>query len=335
MRLDELANRIGARLEGDGGVEIRGVATLDDAGPDEITFLSNPRYTARAKSTQAGAIIVANDFEHKLGLPLLRASDAYLAMASALVLFHRPLEWTHGVHPTAVVDGSARIGAEASVGPYCIVGARTRIGARAHLEAHVVIGSDCEIGDDFTAHAHASVRERVCIGQRVTLQNGAVIGGDGFGYVPTPDGIRKLPQAGTVILDDEVEIGSNATVDRATVGATRIRRGAKIDNLVMIAHGCDVGEGCFLAAQTGLAGSTKIGRYAQLGGQVGAAGHLEVGDFARIAAQSGIANDLDGGKTYSSAIGALEVGHWRRVNAALRGLPELVKRVRRLEKSGK
>lgn len=332
MRLDELARQIGAELRGDGAVEIRGVATLDEAGPEEITFLSNPRYASRVATTRAGAIIVGLDFDQQIDRPLLRAGDAYLSMAKALALFHRPAAAEPGIHPSAVVHPTAEIGPAPSFGPFCVVGPRTRIGARARLEAHAVIGADCEIGDDFVAHAHASVRERVRIGDRVILQNGAVVGGDGFGYVPTPDGIQKLPQAGTVILEDDVEIGANSTVDRATLGATRIRRGAKIDNLVMIAHGCDVGEGSFLAGQTGLAGSTKVGNYVQMGGQAGSAGHLEIGDFARIGAQSAVGKSVEGGKTYSSGIPAMEAGHWRRVHAVLRQLPDLLKRVRQLEK---
>jgi UDP-3-O-[3-hydroxymyristoyl] glucosamine N-acyltransferase len=333
MRLDELARRIGAELEGDGAVEVGAVATLDEAGPGEITFLSNPRYTSKVATTRAAAIIVAPTFTERAGVALLRASDPYLAMAQALAVFHRPIEATAGIHPTAVVDATARIGAEASIGAFCVIGARTRVGERARLEAHVVIGPECEIGDDFVGHAHASVRERVRIGNRVTLQNGAVIGGDGFGYVPTAEGIRKLPQTGTVILEDDVEIGANATVDRATLGATRIGRGTKIDNLVQVAHGCDVGEGCFIAAQTGLAGSSRIGNWVQLAGQVGVAGHLEIGDSARVGAKSGVSNDLDGGRTYASGVPALEIAHWRRVAAGMRTLPELIKRVRRLEKS--
>jgi len=332
MRLDKLAENIGAVLFGDGSIEVRGVATLDDAGPDEITFLSNPRYASRVATTKAGAIIVGQDFGQATSIALLRVGDPYIAMSKALNLFFQPIERDGGIHPTAVVHPSAQLGLDATIGPFCVIGARTRIGARARLEAHVVIGVECDIGDDFVAHPHASVRERVRIGDRVILQNGAVIGGDGFGYTIADGAIEKLPQAGTVVLEDDVEIGANSTVDRATVGATRIRRRAKIDNLVQIAHGCDVGEGSFIAAQTGLAGSSRIGRYVQLGGQVGVAGHLEIGDFARVAAQTGVANDLEGGKTYGSGLPALEVHRYRRTTAALHSLPELVTRVRRLEK---
>jgi len=334
MRLDELAKAIGAEVEGDGALAIDGVATLDAAGPREITFLANPRYAPKVETTRAAAVIVGTGFERAVRPALLRASDPYLAMASALALFHRPVEAPPGVHPTAVVDASAVLGEDARVGPYCVVGPGTRIGARARLWSHVSIGAECEIGDDFVAHAHAAVRERVRIGDRVVLQNGAVIGGDGFGYVPTPEGIRKLPQAGSVLLEDDVEIGANATIDRSTLGVTRIGRGSKIDNLVQIAHGCDIGEGCFIAAQSGLAGSSRVGSYVQLGGQVGLAGHLEIGDFARIAAKTGVNNDLEGGKTYGGNFGVLEAGDYRRVAAALRSLPELLRRVRRLEKAG-
>ncbi len=333
MRLDELAARIGAQVEGDGSVEVRGVATLDAAGEGDLTFLSNPRYGAKVGTTRASAVLLPPSYAGPLRVPALRAADTYAALARILAIFHPPAPRRPGIHPTAVIDASAALGESPAVGPYAVIGARTRIGARADIGAHVTIGADTAIGDDFTAHAHASVRERVQIGDRVTLQDGAVVGSDGFGYAIDAAGqAEKMPQAGTVVLEDDVEIGAHSTIDRATVGATRIGRGAKIDNLVHVAHGCDVGEGCFLAAQVGLAGSTRLGRYVQLGGQVGVAGHLEIGDMARVAAKSGVPNDVPRGATVGG-YPAVEVTVWRRVSAALPRLPELLRRVRRLEKA--
>jgi len=332
MRLEEISAALGCELEGDGSIDIRGIATLEEAGPGDLSFLSNPRYAPKARTTRAAAIIVGRDFAEEVSPALLRTVDPYFALARALELFHRPRPVEPGIHPTAVIDPSARIGPGASIGPYVVIEARARIGARARLGPYVLVGAEAEIGDDFTAHAHATVRERVRIGNRVILQDGAVIGSDGFGYAVSPDGkAHRMPQTGTVILEDDVEVGANATVDRATVGATRIGRGTKIDNLVMIAHGCEIGEGCFLAAQVGLAGSTKLGRGVQLGGQVGVAGHLEIGDFARIAAQSGVPNDVPAGKTFGGTP-AVEIQLWRRVVAATHRLPEVLRRLRRLEK---
>lgn len=333
MRLDKLAARIGCEVHGDSTVEIHGVATLDEARSGDITFLSNPRYTRKVAATHASAIIVARTFAEPVAIPTVRAGDPYLALAKALAVFHPAMPATPGIHPTAVIDPTAQVGPDANIGPYAVIGAGVRIGARASIAAHVVINANTEIGDDFVAHSHASVRQRVRIGHRVTLQDGAVIGGDGFGYAVGEDGTaHKMPQAGTVLLEDDVEIGANATIDRATVGATRVRRGTKIDNLVQIAHGCDVGEGCFLAAQVGLAGSTKLGKYVQLGGQTGAAGHLEIGDFVRAGGKTGITGDVPSGKTVAG-FPAVEITTWRRASVALARLPELLRRVKRLEQA--
>lgn len=333
MRLDELAARIGCELQGDGGIEVGRVATLDDAQPGDVTFLSNPRYARTLPRTRASAVIVSAAFEGALPAAALRAADPYLALARALEIFAPPRREEAGIHPTALVHPTARLGPDASVGAYAVIGAGTRVGARARIGPHVVVGPATEIGDDFVAHAHVSVRERVRIGHRVTIQDGAIIGSDGFGYAVTPEGTaHKMPQTGTVILEDDVEVGANTTIDRATVGATRICRGAKIDNLVMVAHGCEIGEGCFLAAQVGLAGSTTLGRFVQLGGQVGVAGHLSIGDFSRVSAKSGVPNDVPAGKTIGG-YPAADIAQWRRQSAALARLPELLQRVRRLERA--
>jgi len=331
MKLAEIAQRIGCELQGDGEVEIERLAPIEEAQAGALTFVANPRYRPHLATTKASAVIVARN-EPEVPLPCLRAADPYLAFSMALELFYVPPPLPAGIHPTAVIAPSARIGAGAAIGAHCVVGDEVSIGARARLDPHVVIYPQVRIGDDFRAYAHVTVRERVSIGHRVILQSGCVIGGDGFGYVMGADGTaRKIIQAGTVILEDDVEIGANTTVDRATIGATVVRRGAKLDNLVMVAHGCSIGEGSALAAQVGLSGSTRVGRFVRLGGQVGAAGHMTIGDGAQVAAQSGVPNDVPAGAVVGG-YPAVDIHQWRRYSAALLRLPELLRRVRRLER---
>jgi len=330
MKLGDLACRIGCILEGDAAIEISGPAPIDEAGPGEVTFVANPRYQSRLKSLRASAVILAPGMDAP-GVAILRTEQPYAAFVRLLELFHEPLRPATGIHATAQVSRSARIGSGASIGSYVVIGDDVAIGVDARIDAHVVIYPRVTIGDRFTAHAGAVVRERVTIGDDVKLQSGAVIGGEGFGYLPDEKGgIRGIPQTGTVVLEDGVEIGANTTIDRAAVGATRIRRGAKIDNLVQIGHGCEVGESALLAAQVGLAGSTKIGPGAQLGGQVGAAGHLTIGAGARIAAQSGIPNDVAAGAVVSG-YPAVDIRTWRRAVAIWARLPSLLRRLRQLE----
>lgn len=330
MTLAEIAERLGCELRGDGAIEIGAIRGLEEAGPGDLTFLANPKYAAQLAATRASAAIVATGTA-ALPIATLRADNPYLCFARVLALFHRPPAPTPGVHPTAVVAASARIAAPTSIGPYAVIGERVEIGPSATIHPHVTIYEGARIGRDFVAHAGVVVRERVRIGDRVVLHAGVVIGADGFGFAPSPTGAVKIPQIGVVVIEDDVEIGANTTVDRATLEATIVRRGAKLDNLVMIAHNCEVGAHSFLAAQVGIAGSTKIGRGVQMGGQAGAAGHLMIGDGVQVAAQSGVPNSVPAGKTVGG-YPAMEVGLWRRTSAAILRLPELVRRVRRLER---
>jgi UDP-3-O-[3-hydroxymyristoyl] glucosamine N-acyltransferase len=330
MKLSDIATRLACELRGDGSIEIRRLAPIDDAGPGDLTFVANPRYRAHLKTTRASAVIVASG-EEDVALPTLRAGDPYAAFAQAIDLFYTPPPQMSGIHASAVIHPTARLGDDVHVGPYCVVGENVTVGNGAHIDAHVVIYPEVRIGNQFHAFANVVIRERVVIGDRVILQSGCVIGGDGFGYVLGADGsVRKITQGGTVILEDDVEVGANSTIDRAAIGATVLRRGAKLDNLVMVAHGCTVGEGSALAAQTGLSGSTRVGRFVRMGGQVGAAGHLTIGDGAQIAAQSGIANDVPAGTTVGG-YPAVEIHQWRRQIGALGRLPDLLRRVRRIE----
>jgi len=331
MKLADIARALEVVLEGDPGLEIDDLQPLDAAGPRSLSFLSNQRYLAQLRETRAGALILAPGVAGP-GCSVLRAEVPYLAFARALELFARPVLPPLGVAPAAHVAPRARIGKDARIAPGAVVGEGAQLGDRACLFPGVVVYPETRIGDDFTAHANAVVRERVTIGDRVTLGPGVVIGGDGFGFLPLPGGgIFKLAQIGTVEIDDDVEIGANTTIDRATIGTTRIERGAKLDNLVMVAHGCRIGPEALLAGQTGLAGSTRVGARVQLGGQVGAAGHLEIGDDVRAAAQSGIDNDVPAGAVIGG-YPAMDVRLWRRVSAAAHRLPELLRRVRRLER---
>lgn len=330
MNLGELASRLGAELRGDANVAITGVNGIEEAGPAEITFVANPRYAALARSTRAAAVIVAPDFQ-EIPAATLRVSNPYLAFARALGFFYDPPIYAPGIHPTAVIDPTAEIGEGAHIGPYAVIGNGVRIGLHATILAHVVIYSGAHIGSHFFAHAHAIVRENCVLGDHVTLENGAIVGSDGFGFAKDEQGHwEKIPQSGPVRIGSRVDVQANAAIDRATVGATEIGDGSKIDNLVQIGHGSRVGENTLLCAQTGLAGSSVVGNHVILAGQTGVAGHCAVGDNAILTAQSGVSHDVPPGKTVSGSPG-FDNRTWLRATAIFQRLPELVKRIARLE----
>ncbi|HSG00109.1 MAG TPA: UDP-3-O-(3-hydroxymyristoyl)glucosamine N-acyltransferase [Vicinamibacterales bacterium] len=330
MRLADLADRLGAAVEGDADVEITGVAPIEAAGPHDLTFVANPRYARYLESTSAAAVILGPETDGR-GRCVLRAMDPYAAFVAALQLFDVRPRPRPGVHPTAVISRSAVLGPGAYVGPYVVVGDDVEIGAEARLFPNVVIYDGVKVGARFTAHAGAVVRECVEIGDDVTVQPGVVIGGDGFGFLPTGERPTAIPQIGRVVIGDCVDVGANTTIDRAAVGETRIGSGVKLDNLVMVAHGCAIGDGSMLAGQVGLAGSTMLGRRVMAGGQAGLAGHLTVGDGVRIAARAGVIGDVASGQTVAG-FPAVEAARWRRVAAALLRLPDILRRLRLLER---
>ncbi|MGZ4822258.1 MAG: UDP-3-O-(3-hydroxymyristoyl)glucosamine N-acyltransferase [Terriglobales bacterium] len=326
MKLSKIAATVGARLEGD-DLEITSVAGIEEAGPGQLTFVANPKYAAAARTTRASAIIVSNDFP-SLATPTLRSGNPYLAFAEAIELFYHPPRYPIGVHSTALVHPSARIGKHGSVGPYVVVDEDVVIGDSCVLLPHVVIYRGAHIGDRFFAHAHAVVREYCVLGSNVVLQNGAVVGADGFGFAKTGEGRwRKIMQSGPAVLEDDVEVQANACVDRASVGETRIRRGAKIDNLVQVGHASEVGENTLLCSQVGLAGSTVVGNNVILAGQVGVAGHCKLGDGVVATAQSGIPNDVEPGATVSG-YPAIDNRKWLRCVAVFNKLPEISRAIR-------
>lgn len=291
----ELARKLGAKLEGDGSVEIRGVAGIREAQPGELAFVANPRYAADAAATRAGAVIVPASWDRPCGAPaVLRADDPDKAFAQAALMFAPPpVALAPGIHPTAVMAHDAKLGENVSVGPHAVVEPGATIGDRTVISAGCYVGHGVRIGSDCRLYPHVSIREHCVIGSRCILHNGVVVGSDGFGYTVDDKGARhKIPQIGTVVMGDDVEIGANTTIDRARFGRTRIGNGVKIDNLVQVAHNVVIGDHAVIVAQVGIAGSSQIGARAQLGGQVGIAGHIVVGEGASVGAQSGVPQDV-------------------------------------------
>jgi UDP-3-O-[3-hydroxymyristoyl] glucosamine N-acyltransferase len=330
MKLKEIAGLIGARMEpAEADVEISGVASIDSAGTGQLTFLAEMKYAAAARTTRASAIIVDENFPAlDEGRPCLRAKNPRYAYARAVEVLHPPAKYKPGIHPTAIIDPSARIGKNASIGAYVVIEAGVEIGENCTLLPHVVIYRDVKIGNNFFAHSHVSIREQSVIGNNVLLHNGVVIGADGFGFVHDDRGQwHKIPQVGRVVIEDEVEIQANCCIDRASLGETRIARNAKLDNLTHVAHNCTVGENSMLCAQVGLAGSTEVGKNVILAGQVGVAGHCKIGDRVVVTAQSGTHGDIPPG-TMVSGTPAFDHKQWRRSVAVFTRLPELARAIR-------
>jgi UDP-3-O-[3-hydroxymyristoyl] glucosamine N-acyltransferase len=329
--LGKLAEQLGCELVGDPATQIVGVSTLEKARPGDISFLANVKYAPKIKHSAASAIL-ATERLSKTGAATLISSNPYYDFARALALFHSAPRPRPGIHPTAVISTSASIGANASVGPYAVIGDNVSIGSDCVIHSHVVIYEGCTIGDQFVAHSHVSVREFCQIGNRVTLHNGVVVGGDGFGFAKRSDGTHfKIVQTGITVIEDDVEIQTLTSVDRATMGETRVKRGAKLDSLVQIGHACIVGEDNIICAQAGLAGSTVLESGVTMAGQSGSAGHLTIRKGATVYAQAGVGHDVPE-NTVIGGSPAFDAKEWLRACSAFTRLPAMLKTVRDLER---
>jgi UDP-3-O-[3-hydroxymyristoyl] glucosamine N-acyltransferase len=330
-KLGELAALVGGRLEGDAELVIHGVAGIREAQPGEITFVANSKYEEFVTATRASAILAAPGLQ--ADLPLIRIDNPYFAYFQVLNLFagDAASRYARGVHPHAVVEKSATIGKDVSIGPFCHVGAGAVIGDGTTLVAGVFVGERATLGAQCLIYSNVTIREECTLGDRVILQPGVVIGSDGFGYARHGGVHHKVPQVGRVVIEDDVEIGANSCVDRATTGETRIKRGTKIDNLVQVAHNVVIGENTVLAAQVGISGSTEVGTSVSMGGQAGVGGHLTIGDRVMVGGQAGVTKSVPA-DTMVSGYPAREHSAARKLYAHIALLPELFKRVKDLER---
>jgi UDP-3-O-[3-hydroxymyristoyl] glucosamine N-acyltransferase len=328
--LGRLADALGASLEGDAARIVTGVAPLEAAGPDQVSFLTDRKHLKQAEESRAGAFLVPRDVSGLSG-PLLRVDHPQQALIALLGLFHPEPPSRPGVHPTACVADGAHVDRSASVGPLAVVEAGAVVGPRSRVDALSFVGAHAVLGEDVRLYPRVVVREGVRIGDRVIVHSGAVLGADGFGYAFDGRTHRKIPQVGGLRIEDDVEIGANSAIDRATLGETVVRRGTKIDNLVQIGHNCDIGEDVILVAQVGIAGSSRVGNRAMLAGQVGVADHVTIGAGAILTAKSGVPSDVPDGEVWGG-LPSRPVADTRRIWASENQLPELIKRVRALEK---
>ncbi len=327
----QVAEKLAGQVVGDAKLALTGFAPADSAKKGELTFAENETYFARADQSAAAAILVAGPFSSANGKTLIQVANARVAFAQVLPLFFPEPVFAPGVHPTAVVAASAQVDASAHIGPHCVVGERAKIGPGAVLQAGDFVGDDSVLGEGSRLFPNVTLYARSVLGRRVRIHAGTVVGADGFGYVMDQGEHRKVPQVGSVIIHDDVEIGSNVTIDRAALGATVIGKGTKIDNLVQIAHNVTIGEHCIIVAQVGIAGSTKIGSHTTIAGQVGITGHLRIGDNVTIAAQSGVMNHIPEGQKWMGSPAQPDRIAKRQLLAVER-LPELLRRVSELEK---
>lgn len=334
LTLAQVAAAAGGEVFGDGSRAVTGVAPLDEAGPEHLSFVANAKYFAYIATTRAGGLLVPRDGEVPLpeGASGVRVDDPHAALARVLPLLYPEAAPPAGVHPTAVVDPSATVSPDAHVGPYAVVGAGAAIGARARVGAHVVVGEGARVGDDAVLHPHATLYPGVEVGARCVVHSGARLGSDGFGFVFQGGAHRKVPQVGGCRIGDDVEVGANTTIDRGSIGDTVVGRGTKIDNLVHIGHNCRLGQHVIVVAQVGISGSTRVGDGAVLAGQAGIGGHLTIGAGARVAGQAGVTADVAPGVTVSG-YPARPHAEALRAQAGLFRLPALMKRLRQLERA--
>ncbi len=330
--LKELAKKIRGELHGDGDIKITGAEKIETASPGCITFLVNPKYIPKLSETRASVVIVDQKIDVEIPIPFIRVDDAYFRFLQVFLLFHPQKAISEpGIHPTAVIPESAKIGEGVAIGAHVVLGKDCVIGAHTRILANCVLMDGVRIGKDCLLYPLVSIRETCEVGDRAIIHSGAVIGSDGFGFAPFEGTFHKIPQVGRVIIENDVEIGANATIDRATMGETIIRNGVKLDDQVHIAHNVEIGESTVMAAQTGISGSTKIGHHVIMAGQVGLVGHIEIGNFAQFGAQAGVTNNVPE-KQIVWGTPSRPLVRSNRIEAAHNKLPELLKRVRKLEK---
>jgi UDP-3-O-[3-hydroxymyristoyl] glucosamine N-acyltransferase len=331
FRLAEIAERVGAQLNGDGAVEITGVAPIEKASAGEISFVANRRYEKHIATTGASALVL-DPHTPCDRIPSIRHENPYLTMAHVVDLLYpeKPVAQA-GRHPSAVIDSAAEVDPSVAIGALAVISGGATIGQNTQIAPSVFIGEDVNIGEDCRIYPGARILRGCKIGNRVIIHPGVVVGSDGFGFAESPTGLKKIQQVGWVEIDDDVEIGSNTTIDRGAIGPTRIGRGTKIDNLVQIAHNVEIGQHCIIVSQVGISGSTKLGNQVILAGQVGLVGHIELGDGVKVGAQSGVKNSVPAGKTIFG-YPARDIMEAKRIEACLNRLPELLKRVKSLEK---
>ncbi len=334
MLLKEIAGLIGAEYEGM-DMEIGDIAKIDSAAGNEIAFLHNPKYFHLIDATRAAAVIVPKEFTTEREIPLLKVENPYQSFLKVLVAFHPVIPVAEkGINKLADISGSAKIGNDPAVSAFVSVGAETVIGDGVQIQPNVTIGQNVKIGNNVIIYSNVTIRENCVIGNNVIIQNGAVIGSDGFGFAPNQSAYDKIPQVGNVVIEDDVEIGANTCIDRATLGSTIVRKGAKLDNLLQVAHNVEIGANTVIAAQTGISGSTKIGPHCMIGGQVGFVGHINIGAGVMIGAQAGIAGNLKDGSVVTGTP-CREIAKQRKIDASLGRLPDLIYKVKDIEKAVK
>jgi UDP-3-O-[3-hydroxymyristoyl] glucosamine N-acyltransferase len=334
LTLAEVARIAEGEVEGDASLAVRGVKPLDEAGPGDLSFVAEARYFPYIHASQAGALLVARGSEAplKAGTPVVRVDDPRRALARVLAALYPETRPAPGVHPTAVLGEGARVAETASVGAYAVIGDGSTVGERARIGAHVVIGRDCAVGDDAVIHPQVTLYDGTTVGERSIIHSGARLGADGFGYVPEGGGLARVPQVGRCVIEADVEVGANTTIDRGSIGDTVVGRGSKVDNLVQIGHNCRLGRSVIVVSQVGISGSTRVGDGAVLGGQAGIQGHIQIGAGARVGGQAGVIGDIPAGSTVSG-YPARPHREAMRIQAALSKLPELVKRIREIERA--
>lgn len=331
MKLNEIAQLLNGVLVGDPETEITGLAKIQSATNGQLTFLANPKYAKYLETTKASAVLIAND-QDAPKIAHIKVSDPYMAFLETLRVFYPPKEPDfQGIHPASVVADSAKIGQNVQIGPNAYIGNNVVIGDSSVIYPNCVILDNVRIGNNCRLYSRVSVREDCLIGNHVIIHDGTVIGSDGFGFAPEGEKYKKIPQMGIVVIEDDVEIGANSTIDRATIGETVIGQGCKIDNLVQIAHNVQLDQNTVIAAQTGISGSTKIGKHVTLAGQVGIVGHIEIGDNAVVAAKSGVSKNIPPGEIWFG-YPASQIMKQKKIEASLRHLPELSKKINGLLK---